>query len=282
METIAELRKICQTAPGREMGNIYARRFIRFFSIFLTRFLLPHKISANQVSLLMIFVGVFSTCLFLFPFRWSFCAGALLMQLWYTLDGVDGEVARYRYYQKTGSIVMDKRDGSLTGMYLDMINHYIINLLVPATIAFGVFQKTGASGWILVGIAASLAQVLMLAMHDARSRAQLTHLKRFSHIEVLSTKKGKGTASSNERSLAHLIFIALHNTLTYPAVMNWVGIAGVLSLFHPAIEWRSFLLLYLALGTAIVSATLIAQSVNKHLNEEEFQNDFQVSDTKQN
>ena len=174
---------------------------------------------------------------------------------------------------------MDKKDGSLAGMYIDMINHYIINLLVPVTISFGVFQETRMSGWILVGIVASLAQVLMLAMHDARSRTQLTHLKRFSHIEVVKTRnEGDEKASARSKNPARWIFIIPHNTLTYPAVMNWVGAAAVLGLFFPSIAWRIFLLLYFAFGTAVVSAVLITRTVSRRLNEEEVRNNFRTSD----
>ena len=277
MESIAELRKICQTAFKREPENVYGH-FIRIFSIYVTRLLIPTSITANQVSVIMIVVGSTATLFFLSPSRWFFLTGALLMQFWYTLDGVDGEVARYRHYQKSGSQLMDKRDGSLTGMYLDMINHYIINFLLPVALGLGLFYQRGETRWLFIGIAASLAQVLMLSMHDARCRTQLTHLKRFSHIEVMKESAAE-TESPKKRSPARWVFIALHNTLTYPAVMNLTGLAALFNIFFPSLEWRVPLLGYLCLGSIVVSGTLIGRFVRRQLTEEEFHKTFRVSNT---
>ena len=100
MESIEELRKICQSAFLREQANPYGR-FIRIFSIYLTRFLIPTRMTPNGVSGIMILVGSFATLFFLVPSREMYLSGAILLQFWYTLDGVDGELARYRHYQRT-------------------------------------------------------------------------------------------------------------------------------------------------------------------------------------
>lgn len=278
MENISELRKICQTAPQKERGNIYALVVSRTFSIFITRLLLPTGMTANQASVLMIAVGLLANFLFLFAWRETFLMGAFLLQLWYILDGVDGEIARYHYYKRTGSLVRDKRDGGLTGQYLDMINHYIINFLVPATLSFGVYHQTGRPFWILVGFVASLTQVLMLAMHDARSRAQLTMLKRFACAAISSPSKENTPQTAKERSLPHRIFMILHNTLTYPSVINYAGIAAVLNFAVPSLEWRIPLLLYWSFGTLVVITTLVTRAVTKQLTEEEFRHAFRVAD----
>lgn len=279
MESIEELRKICQTAFLRERANPYGR-FIRTFSIYITRFLIPTKVTPNSVSGAMIFVGVLASCFFLFPSRTGFFVGAMLLQFWYALDGADGELARYRYYQRTGKMVMDKRDGGLTGMYIDMLNHYIINLLVPVTVSFGLFQQRGSSFWIFLGILGAVFQVLMLAIHDAQSRTILTHLKRFNYIEVIKvgTDAASEVKAKNQRSLPHWIFIALHHTLTYPAVMNLTGIAAIFNFVFPSWEWRVLFLHYVAWGTAVVSVSLIVRAVLLKTNEQELNATFKVSD----
>ena len=278
MESLSELRKICQTAPNKERGNIYAIVVSRTFSIFITRLLLPTGMTANQASVLMIVVGLLANFLFLFAWRETFLAGALLLQLWYILDGVDGEIARYHYYKRTGTLIRDKRDGGLTGQYLDMINHYIINFLVPATLSFGLYHQTGHSFWILIGFVASLTQVLMLAMHDARSRAQLTMLKRFSFAVISGQGKENPPQASKKRSVPHRIFMILHNTLTYPSVMNYAGIAAILDFLTPSFEWRVPLLFYWAFGTLTVITTLVSRAVTQQLIEEEFRQTFRVAD----
>jgi phosphatidylglycerophosphate synthase len=280
MESIPELRKICQTAFSREQANPWGR-FLRIFTIYITRFLLPRGVSANQASLLMIAAGTAGCLSFLSPFAFLFAAGALLMQLWYALDGVDGEVARDRHYDRTGSLIMDKRDGSLSGQYLDMINHYVMNFLLPSCLAFGLFAKTAQARWLLLGIPAALGQVLILAMHDARSRTQLTYLKRFAFVQVLGHSKEEAEAKpkQGERGFFHAGFVLLHQTSTYPWVINLTGLAAILNGLVPAIDWRMPLLVYFAFGSPLVTGVLIGRAVRRRLNEEEFQRDFRVSDT---
>jgi len=283
VESIPELRKICQTAFKKERAdflrsNLYGH-FVRLWSIYITRLVLPAGVSANQVTLMMIVTGVTATGFFCLPSRGTFLLGALLMQLWYTLDGVDGEVARYRHYQKTGALVMDKRDGGLTGMYFDMINHYIINLLLPLTAAFGLFWKTGSSVWMLIGILASLGQVLMLAVYDARCRTQLTHIKRFAWAEIIKeTEKVPSEKKEKGRNPLRVALAILHNTLTYPAVMNLTGLSALLNFIFPAVEWRVYLLLYLSFGSAIVTGTFVARAILQKTNEEEIRASFRLSD----
>ena len=278
MESIAELRKIGQTAFLNEHANPYGR-FVRFFSIYVTRLLLPLGITANQASLLMIVVGMSANLFFLSSNPWFLLTGALLMQFWYMLDGVDGEVARYRHYKKTGLMVIDKKDGVLAGMYLDMINHYIINFLVPTMVGFGLYIKTWNYIYLVFGALGALAQVLMLAMHDAKSRTQLIHLKRFRFTEVLTPALKPSASKEKSRSLGHWIFIILHNTLTYPSVMNGICLAVLLNVLFPLWDWRVPFLFYVSLGTTLVSVSLISRTVNMRINEKEIRDHFRFSDT---
>ena len=276
MESIAELRKICQTTAKKDKSNVYMRYVCRFLSIYLTRLLLPTKITANQVSFAMIMTGIFSTILFLCPSRGIFLAGAIIFQLWYILDCMDGEVARYRYYQATGSTMIDKRQSSLAGLYYDIINHYIMNFLVHVTIGFGLLLKTQSLFFMLVGIAASLGQVLLLAVHDGKSRAFLAHLKKYKSVEPLAD--GAAAEVKKKRSVPHKIFAALHYAMTYPTVMNLVLAAALLNFFLPSSEWRVPLLNFLMLGSLVVAVTLITRNISKRRIDDEFKDSFRVTD----
>jgi len=274
VETIAELRKICQMTAKADRSNVYMRYVCRSLSIYLTRLILPTKITANQVSFSMIVAGIFSTLFFLSPSPWLFFVGALLMQFWYLLDCMDGEVARYREYQLCGSVVTDKRTAALSGIYYDIINHYIMNLLVPASISFGLYKKTGNDIFILFGIFGAVGQVLLLAMHDAKHRVILLHLKKKYREVVIIDKTEEKNSASRKRSLFHWMFMILHYTMTYPMVMNLILIAAIINLFGPIWEMRICLLLYLTVGSAVVSATLITRTIAEQLIEKEFSEQF--------
>ncbi len=279
MESIAELRKICQTTAKRDTSNVYMRYVSRFFSIYLTRLVLPYPVSPNQASLAMIVTGVIATLFFLSPSRGMFLAGAFLLQLWYIIDCVDGEVARYRQYQQSKTIVTDKRESGMTGKYYDVMNHYIINHLVPAMLGLGLTVMTGSLLYVFLGILASLGQVLTLAMHDGVHRITVDKLKKYKAVKIRAAEESAGPAAGqtpDKRSLPHWIFVVLHYTMTYPTVMNLVGLAALFNFLIPVGDWRFFLLWYLALGSILVSGVIITRNILQVLPDREFREDFEV------
>lgn len=287
MESIAELRKICQTTAQRDRSNVYMRYVSRFLSIFITKLLIPTSATANQVSFAMIVTGVLATLLFLGSGPVMFLLAALLLQFWYILDCCDGELARYRQFQQSSSIVSDKRNSSLAGAYYDIINHYIINFLVPLMIGYGLFLESGRFLFLNLGILGSLGQVLTLAMHDGRSRVLLAQVRKYESVQVVSASQSITTEAGNsaqpaKRSFAHKVFMVIHYTMTYPTVMNLTLITALLNFLLPFFEWRVFLLAYLTAGSAVVSGVFIARTIAKRTIEDEFQKGFNPSDKKIN
>jgi len=277
VESIEELKKICQGTVRQDVSNIYMRYVCRPLSIRITRLILPTQVTADQVSQAMIVAGLLAALVLSLPWRGTFFVGAVLLQLWYLIDCMDGEVARYRYYQKTGKISIDKRDTSLTGMYYDMINHYLMNFLVPAAVAFGEFVKTGSVVVLWLGSAASLGQVMLLAMHDARSRAVLSHLKKYKNIQVTSQEK-KVEVNSKELKSAKWVFSSLHYIMTYPSVMNLVLLTAVFALAVPRMDWRGILTVVLAIGSLAVASVLVIRAIQRRDPDREFSTQFSVSD----
>lgn len=125
--SVKELRKICQTAESAKHDSILGRYFGRKLSIYLTHVLLHTPISANQVTILMLLVGMVSGTLFIIGNYWCSLAGSILFPIMYILDGVDGEVARYR------------NSCSLKGVYLDRVSHIITYPFLFIGITFGVY-----------------------------------------------------------------------------------------------------------------------------------------------
>jgi hypothetical protein len=273
MESIAELRKICQTTAKNDVSNVYMRYISRFFSIYLTRLILPFPVSPNQVSFAMIVTGVLATFLFLSVSKGAFLAGAFLLQLWYILDCMDGEVARYRQYQQSKTVITDKRQSGMTGSYYDVINHYIINHLVPAMIGIGLTRMTGNLFYAVLGILGSLGQVLTLAMHDGIHRLTVAKIKKCTSLQVNKSETQK-LEGEKGRGFSHTVFMILHYTMTYPSVMNLVTLAALFNFFIPIVEWRFFLLWYLTLGSCIVSAVIVARNILHCIPDQDFQKDF--------
>ena len=151
MPSIAELRAETQpdwllARPAAEhwAGRLYMRRL----SPYLTRLVLPTRLTANGVTALMIPAGLLGALSFTFAGIWPALLGVLLIQLQLLLDCSDGEVARWR------------KQFSPVGVYLDQLAHYSTEAAIPAAIgvrADGGWDSIG--GWTALGL---LASVLIL------------------------------------------------------------------------------------------------------------------------
>lgn len=146
-ESIKELRKICQE-PKKEIGSQFCNIWYRPLSIYLTRLFLYTPITANQVTLLSILAGVLGGVFLAFRINLFDLIGAALLQIYWILDHVDGEIARYR------------KTGSLTGEYIDFAAHYIVYPLFLIGMTVGAYWDVGAI-WIFgFGFSAAISIIL--------------------------------------------------------------------------------------------------------------------------
>ena len=111
METIAELRQICQADKLQRSRGL--TRLNRFVSIYATFVALALGVSANALTVASIAAGVFGAVLLALSDYAANVGGVTLLYASFLLDQVDGEVARYH---RT----------TVTGAYLDEIRHILI------------------------------------------------------------------------------------------------------------------------------------------------------------
>lgn len=124
---IKELRRICQDTKT-EKEDWYSTNFCRKVSIYLTKLLLFTSITANQVTLLSIVVGLVAGVLFSFGNYLYTLVGALLLQLWLIFDCIDGEIARYR------------KSANISGKYVESMNHHIVHPIIFWCISLGLYN----------------------------------------------------------------------------------------------------------------------------------------------
>jgi phosphatidylglycerophosphate synthase len=172
--SIAELRAVAQPDEVRARANAEhwtASLYLRDISPYLTSVLLRTRVSANQVTGLMILVGWSTAAALLIPGIWGALLALVLGQLQMLVDCSDGEVARWRGTR------------SPAGIFLDKVGHYTTEGFIP--IALGVRAATwpieGADWmWTTIGCALGLVIVLNKALNDmvhvARAHAGLAKL----------------------------------------------------------------------------------------------------------
>lgn len=151
--SIAELRAVVQPAEifDRHSAEHWAGRlFMRRLSPYLTRLLLPTRITPNAVTGLMALCGLLAALVLSLPGIVPAVGALLLVQLQLLLDCCDGELARWRQLS------------SPAGVYLDRIGHYITEAALP--IALGVRADggwDGLGGWTTLGLAVSVMVLLI-------------------------------------------------------------------------------------------------------------------------
>jgi phosphatidylglycerophosphate synthase len=186
--SIAELRAVAQPDEVRSRANAEhwtASLYLRDVSPYLTWFLLKTRISANQVTGLMILVGWSVAAALLIPGLPGAILALVLGQLQMLVDCSDGEVARWRGTR------------SPAGVFLDKVGHYTTEGFIP--VVLGVRAATmpvhGADWfWTTLGCALAIVIVLNKALND------MVHVARANAgLPKLVDKRDASTAPSGRR-----------------------------------------------------------------------------------
>jgi phosphatidylglycerophosphate synthase len=165
---VRELEAICggegrDPAAERDFRTAYAKP-IRRISIRFTWLLLHTRLSANQVTILAILIGIAGALLLAWNDFWPLVIGLVLLQLSFVLDYSDGEIARYQAMQRG-------RATGAGGAYADWIGHYYVPATMTAALAYGAFTASGRD-WLLLAALVIVFSLLRVA-YSARDHILL-------------------------------------------------------------------------------------------------------------
>lgn len=274
VESLKELNRICQKPRYKEIGNWMVRHITRDLAIPFTWLLLHTPISANGVTLLGI-VTVFIASFFLAtPSSVSFLIGALLFQLWYVLDHVDGQVARYR------------KQSSLTGIYFDYISHYVTNSVIFFGLGLRAYFETGGFLMVLLAFVGSFAYAVFQSFFDCKYRAYYAGLlpltgKKIRFVSLTSSpfplplgREDKGEGGKKSFPRARRAFSLLYKLCEIHVFMNLLTLVALLNFW-----WRSsplFFFLFYSFLVPFVVIMRIAYTVKTRAIDTGFQREFEV------
>jgi phosphatidylglycerophosphate synthase len=231
----SELRSICQKGEG-ELFLISAYVY-RPFTIYVSRLYLFLGIRGNTITFHSLVCGLTAGALTLFYGPVFLLVAALFLQLYFVLDHVDGEVARFDIHQ-------GRQKRSLAGEFFDFWTHFHTVNLFFAFMGLGLFLETGNPIWAVLGILGAnisgnfqrmpAANVVLCSVargdvniHDAQLEPILDVCCGFS-----LRKRFGGTLSVGKK-----IYFFLSEFLGFPG--NVIALTGVLigdgvtGLFHP-------------------------------------------------
>jgi phosphatidylglycerophosphate synthase len=242
---VRELEAICggegrEPESERNFRTVYAKP-IRRISIRFTWLLLHTRLSANQVTVLAILIGIAGALLLAWSDFWPLVIGLVLLQLSFVLDYSDGEIARYQAMQR----------GETTGAggaYLDWIGHYYVPATMTAALAYGAFTVSGRD-WLLlaamvvvfslVRIAYSARDHILLGLF--RDRPELRQSEQFTRavlarqggdpelIDLEADYEGRRAGTPGQGALWRR-HTNLGQLLVFPGYVNLVSLAVVIDL----------------------------------------------------
>ena len=151
--------------------------FVSPYSRYLARWAARHGFTPNQVTVVSLLIGILAAAAFAVGERWGLVAGAVLLQVAFTTDCVDGQLARYT------------RQFSKFGAWLDSMLDRTKEYLVFAGLAIGA-SRAGDPVWLLACSALVLQSV--------------RHTSDFSHAFVQREGTGAVRQPPLEQPLDHL------------------------------------------------------------------------------
>lgn len=260
--SFAELERRCQKPDHRRVGNWMARRIARPAALRITRLAAPLGVTAHAATLGAWGVGLGAAAALAWGTPAGWLLGAAMLQLWYLLDHVDGQLARLR------------GTASLDGVQLDYLMHHTLNLLVPVGAGWGLFAARAEPLWAAAGLAWGAATLTITLQHDARYKAFVQRLKRLrGRLEVVGGGGARPTPQPPlPRNPLRLAARLARKACEMHVVMNLVTAIAVVQLLSGD---RRLLLasLYLAAMVALsagVAAWDIARSQRRQAAEQEF------------
>ncbi|HVW36052.1 MAG TPA: CDP-alcohol phosphatidyltransferase family protein [Pirellulales bacterium] len=260
--SLAELERRCQKPDHRRVGNWMARRVSRPLALRVTWLVLPWGLSAHAATGSAALVAFASAISFGFGSLSSWLLGAALLQFWYLLDHVDGQLARFR------------GTASLDGVQLDYLMHHVVNLIVPWGLGIGLEGRPLDATWLVLGLVFSLGLVTIGLVNDTRYKAFIERLKSLDgELRVVGGGGCPTTAAPAipRRPLRWAAYLA-RKSCEIHVVMNALSVVSVVAwlIEDQALLIAQIYLCLMAPGAAIVALATIVRSLRAGASEQEF------------
>jgi phosphatidylglycerophosphate synthase len=257
----AEFRSICQKGEG-ELFLISAYVY-RPFTIYISRLYIFFGIRGNTITFHSLLCGLLAAAMTLLFTPACLLVAAFFLQLYFVLDHVDGEVARFDIYRGT-------QKPSLAGEFFDFWTHFHTVNLVFAFTGLGLFLENGNLLWAVLGILAAnisgnfqrMPAAHVVLCNVARGQVNIRDPKLEPILDVCCgfslRKRFGGTLSVGKK-----IYFFLSEFLGYPGNVIALTIVfigdGLIGLFHPRMYFfrAAYLVAYCSYGLISKTARTI-------------------------
>ena len=220
---ITDLNHLVQKQNYKTEGNWMVRTFLREWALPCTWVCLKLGISANQVTCFSILIAFLGAFLISFENSTAFLWGMILIQFWYYLDHVDGQIARFH------------EAASLTGRFFDFVMHHVVHGVVYFGAGLYLFQVSGNSALIYLAGLSSLSIMTFNLLHDAKYKTFFEHIQKNQAKNWRMARPKLPSESSSSLgpgfSYSRRVFSLLHKLNEIHVAMNILTVVAMLSFF---------------------------------------------------
>ena len=139
--------RLAMDSAVKASDGFFTTFFVSPYSKYIARFAARRGLTPNQVTLVSFLLGVVAAVVFAIGTRPALVAGAVLLQVSFTVDCVDGQLARYT------------RTFSQLGAWLDSVFDRSKEYLIFAGLAYGSVRARSDDVWTLAAAALALQTV---------------------------------------------------------------------------------------------------------------------------
>ncbi len=239
MESIKTLREICQK-PRLYADTWQGMHICRPISIYITSLFLRLGVSADAATVVFLVCGITGSLLLISANDMIFFAGALLLEISYVLDHVDGEIARYR------------KQSSLTGVYFDKICHYILHPFAFVCIGVRLYNYNSDPVIFLLALLAGYSVMMIAVSTDTIDNVLYGKVKQMlaAGVTARQAENGKKT-NGGSKNVFSTIFSSIHLLCVFPAAMNVIFFVSLFNLFFGA-DLLPLLIIFYAIAATMV------------------------------
>ena len=262
VESLRELNRLCQKPRYKEVGNWMVRHVLRDVALPITWLLLHTPVTANQVTTLSFLIGLAGIALFVLPTPIFFLLGTILLQLWYLLDHVDGQIARYR------------GTASLTGRFFDFLTHHTIHGVIFFSLGMYGFRTSRHALFIVWGFVTSISMMLFNLIHDTKYKTFFEKLITLKAVKVKGRGEGKESRPSGR---VRLTFSFLHKICEIHVLMNILTLAAFFqTLTRLPLDLRFLFYCLYGIVVPVIAVTKITCLILNREIDREFEAQFKV------
>ncbi|HEX8083229.1 MAG TPA: CDP-alcohol phosphatidyltransferase family protein [Solirubrobacteraceae bacterium] len=182
--------KVLLDSSVKAADGFFTTFFVSPYSKYIARWAARRGLTPNQVTTISVLIGFAAAAAFATGERWGLITGAVLLQIAFTTDCVDGQLARYT------------RQFSKLGAWLDSVFDRTKEYAVFAGLAIGYSATQAGDVWVLAGAALTLQTVRhQMDFSFGAARQQVIGETKYPPIEQPSDRLGAGVAPKPAREV---------------------------------------------------------------------------------